>query len=89
VLIAINWVTGGVPTSIWVKNSPSPAISGKIFADMKMDWVGVKGEEEAMVLVVKGTKCNSIITITEQRPKRLQAVKFMMIDLKEQKQRVL
>jgi hypothetical protein len=56
---------------------------------MKMDWVGVKGEEEAMVLVVKGTKCNSIITITEQRPKRLQAVKFMMIDLKEQKQRVL
>ncbi len=54
---------------------------------MKMDWVGVKGEEEAMV--VKGTKCNSIITITEQRPKRLQAVKFMMIDLKEQKQRIL
>jgi hypothetical protein len=79
VCIAIYWLTGGVPTSIRVKNSPSPKVRGKISADMKMDWVGLKGEE---AMVVTGTKCNNIIVInigTEQWPKWLQAVKSMMI----------
>jgi hypothetical protein len=77
VSITINWLTGGVPTSISVKYDPSPIVCGKISADMKL------GEEEAMV--GKGSKCNNImsISIVTDRPKWLQKKAMMYLGMCE------